>query len=377
MNKLIYAASEHHADLWYLTNFSAPDPFLYFQTDTMAVVAVSSLELGRAQKQCHKNLRVADIGRLHEFFGIKPIEEEMHWFLRLIKTVCEGTGVTEWNVPNDFPLVYADLLREAGISLKPLWPFAPQRAIKTPEEIEKIRHSERLAEMGLAAAEGMLREATIDKEGYLVLSGRRLLAEELRGAIDAEIARHGGTGSGTIAAPGIQGADPHQSGHGPIKAGEPIVIDIFPRDQNTGYFGDLTRTRVKGTASPIVHKAYETVLKAQLDVLRSLKAGVLGCDMQKLVTDQFNAAGFETGRNETTGLYHGFFHSLGHSVGMEIHESPSLCARKENPLQPGHVVTVEPGLYYPEWGGIRIEDTVAITADGIDNLAVVGKELEL
>ena len=268
MNKLIYASSENCADLWYLTNFAASDPFLFFQTDAMTVVAVNSIEIGRAQKQCHPHVRVADSGHLHEYFKQPPLEGEMHWFVRMIKTVCQGTGVTEWNVPNDFPLVYADLLREAGISVKPLWPFAPNRVIKTAQEIESIRRAERLAEMGLAAAEGMLRDADIDKEGYLFLSGHRLLAEELRGAIDAEIARHGGIGRGTIAAPGVQGSDPHQSGHGPIKAGEPIVMDIFPRDQSTGYFGDLTRTRVKGTAAPVVHQAYEAVLQAQLDVLR-------------------------------------------------------------------------------------------------------------
>lgn len=378
MNKLIFASSESCADLWYLTGFAASDPFLFFQTDKVTAVAVSSIEIGRAQKQCHPGIQVADAGHLAEFFHREPVADaNLHWFVKQIRTLCEGTGVYEWNVPNDFPVAYADLLRENGIKVTPLWPFAPDRKVKTAEEIKKIRHSEQLAEAGLAEADGMLRQATVDSEGYLVLGGTRLYAEELRGAINAAIARKGGVALGTIAAPGLQGSDPHQSGTGPVRANEPIVMDIFPRDQNTGYFGDLTRTRVKGKASPIVRKAYETVLDAQLEVLRTLKAGVLGCDMQKLVTDKCDAAGFPTGRDLKTGLYHGFFHSLGHSVGMEIHEGPNLSPAKDAPLVPGHVVTVEPGLYDPAWGGIRIEDTVAITETGIDNLATVGKELEI
>ncbi|MCQ2403420.1 MAG: M24 family metallopeptidase [Lentisphaeria bacterium] len=378
MNKLIFASSESCADLWYLTGFAASDPFLFFQTDRLAAVAVNSIEIGRAQKQCRPGIQVADAGHLAEFFQREPVSDsKLHWFVRQIRTLCEGTGVYEWNVPNDFPVAYADLLRENGIKVTPLWPFAPERKVKTAEEIEKIRHSEQLAEAGLAEADGMLRQATVDSDGYLVLGGTRLYAEELRGAINAAIARKGGVALGTIAAPGLQGSDPHQSGMGPVRANEPIVMDIFPRDQNTGYFGDLTRTRVKGKASPIVRKAYETVLDAQLEVLRSLKAGVLGCDMQKLVTDKCDAAGFPTGRDLKTGIYHGFFHSLGHSVGMEIHEGPNLSPAKEAPLVSGHVVTVEPGLYDPAWGGIRIEDTVAITETGIDNLATVGKELEI
>ena len=378
MNKLIFASSESCADLWYLTGFAASDPFLFFQTDKLSAVVVNSIEIGRAQKQCRSGIQVADSGHLAEFFHREPVvDDKLHWFVKQIRTLCEGTGVCEWNVPNDFPVAYADLLRDNGIKVTSLWPFAPERKVKTPDEIEKIRHSEQLAEAGLAEADGMLRQATVDTEGYLVLGGTRLYAEELRGAINAAIARRGGVALGTIAAPGLQGSDPHQSGTGPVRANEPIVMDIFPRDQATGYFGDLTRTRVKGKASAIVRKAYETVLDAQLEVLRTLKSGVLGCDMQKLVTDKCNAVGFPTGRDPKTGIYHGFFHSLGHSVGMEIHEAPNLSSVKDAPLVPGNVVTVEPGLYDPAWGGIRIEDTVAITETGIDNLATVGKELEI
>lgn len=378
-NRLIYAASESCADLWYEAGFAAPDPFLWFETASGRGVCVSALEFGRAQKQCRPGTQVIDTGKLSETLGVKiPARSKLNrssWLAQMVGIVSRAKGVRVWNVPADFPLEAARQLEAAGLRLKVLSPFSPGRSIKRPDEIEAIRRSERLAEAGLAAADALLADAVIAKDGTLKRGSDILTAEMLQGAINAEIARLGGSAQGTIAAPGPQGADPHQTGHGPIRAGEPIVIDIFPRDQKSGYFGDLTRTRVKGQAPEQVMRTYETVLTAQRQVLSKLKAGVRGCEMQLLTEEIFQQAGYETGADPATGVYHGFFHSLGHSVGMEIHEGPGLSRRKEPPLAAGNVVTVEPGLYYPEWGGIRIEDTVAITKDGIDNLAVAPKHL--
>ncbi len=378
--RLIYAASETCADLWYASGFSAPDPFLWYQTDRETAVVVSQLELGRARKQTRPGTAVHDADKLRDDLGLpaeSDADKKRPHAVRLITAIAEHTGVAEWTVPEDFPLGLARQLEAAGLRLATTDSFAPERAVKSAAEIEHIRHSERLAEAGLAAAEELLRRAAIAPDGLLLLDGAPLTAEMLIGAIDAEIARQGGCAQGTIAAPGIQSADPHQSGHGPIRAGEPIVMDIFPRDPRTGYYGDLTRTRVKGRAPEIVQKAYQAVLEIQQRMLDSLRPGVLGKDLQQQTTDFFTEAGFPTGRDETSGSYHGFFHGLGHSVGLEIHEKPSLNKRGEAPLAAGNVVTVEPGVYYPEWGGIRIEDTVAITPDGIDNLATAPKFLEI
>ncbi|MBP5301114.1 MAG: M24 family metallopeptidase, partial [Victivallales bacterium] len=354
MSRLIYASSEQSADLWYVTGFNVPDPILWFQTGELSAIVVGSLELGRAQKQCKPGVTVIDSAKLREFFHLPEETEEekkRHWFVKQVSAVAQGTGENTWEVPERFPLVFGDLLREAGFTVKTQWNFCPERAVKSPEEIEKIRHSERLAEAGLAQADGMLRSAIIGDDGFLHLGGHILTAEELRSAIDLEITRLGGLAQGTITAPGPQGADPHQHGEGPIKANEPIVMDIFPRDQATGYFGDLTRTRVKGKAPETVRKAYETVLAAQEKVLASLKAGVLGKEMHNMVVEDFKTAGYETGTDPETGVYHGFFHGLGHSVGLEIYEGPSLSAGEERALVAGNVLTDEPGLYYPEWGG--------------------------
>ncbi|MBR6374154.1 MAG: M24 family metallopeptidase, partial [Victivallales bacterium] len=160
-------------------------------------------------------------------------------------------------------------------------------------------------------------------------------------------------------------AFPHNTGEGAICANEPIVIDIFPRCCATGYFGDLTRTVVKGKAPDIVKKAFEAVYDAQRTVLQMLKPGVKGIEAHKKADDVMKAHGFKTDLKSETP--YGFIHGLGHGVGLEIHEKPSLNLRNPKPLVAGNVVTIEPGLYYPEWGGIRIEDMAMITEDGIDN----------
>ncbi len=376
MNRIIYAASELCADLWYESGFAAPDPFLWFQTEQETAVVVSPLELGRAQKQCRPGTTVIDAKLLRQHFNLAPDSADTpQTTSRNILTISHALGVKRWSVPETFPLALARKLEKAGLKLDIVAPFSPLREVKIASEIEAIRHSEQLAEAGMAAADALLQKSTIGKDDWLFVDGVQLTAEMLQGAINGEIARLGGVAAGTIAAPGPQGADPHQVGHGPIKAHQPIVIDIFPRDTVTGYHGDLTRTRVKGQAPEVVQKAYDTVLAIQTKVLETLRPGVLGRDMQKMVSDYFQSAGYETKADPATGVYQGFFHGLGHGLGMEIHEYPHLNARVEPPLVPGNVVTVEPGLYYPEWGGIRIEDSVAITANGIDNLATITKAL--
>ncbi|MBO7741564.1 MAG: aminopeptidase P family protein [Victivallales bacterium] len=379
-NRLIIAASEKCADLKYQTGFSAPDSFLWFQTENRNAALFSSLEYGRASKQCRPEVTAVPIPQLRQWLGLpedRDAASALNRFSMQVKTISEATGVTSWRVPPDFPLEIAEQLAEMGIQVKTLRPFAPERQIKSAAEIEAIGKAQRIAEAGLAAADEMLRRAETAPDGTLMLDGAILTAERLRATVENTIASLGGSATGTITAPGPQGADPHQQGEGPIRAGEPIVIDIFPSDSSTGYFGDLTRTRVKGTASDTVRKAYQCVLNAQKTALENIMPGKICADIHNMVADYFKAQGYETGFSEEQKAYHGFFHGLGHSLGLEIHESPSLSPACKEPLRPGHVVTVEPGLYYPEWGGIRIEDTVAVTENGIRNLTTAPHFLEI
>ena len=205
----------------------------------------------------------------------------------------------------------------------------------------------------------VLRETDIDSAGRLIWNGEVLTSEILRGEIDLEMVKLGMLPTGTICAGGEQGSQPHNVGSGPLFANRPIVMDIFPRSAETGYWGDLTRTVVRGRAPEIVRKAYDAVLAAR-ELGKSLIAvGADPAEIHRAAAASMEKAGFRTGQNEKSAF--GFFHGLGHGVGLDIHESPRLSPRNANPLRGGEVVTVEPGLYYPEWGGIRLEDLVYLS----------------
>jgi Xaa-Pro aminopeptidase len=293
----------------------------------------------------------------------------------LIAALARSEGIRTWEVPADFPLGLARKLARKRVRLVPASPFFPERSIKKTHEVECIREGVRLAETGLARALDVLQHSSPQADGRLLWNGATLTAEILRGEIDAEIARAGGTASHTIAAPGTQGADPHESGHGPVQAGVPIVIDIFPRVDRTGYFGDLTRTVVKGKASDIVRQAYEAVNSARKQAVAAVRPGIPGNDVHKTAADELEACGFRT--DTQADPPRGFFHGTGHGLGLQVHEAPRLSPSCDEPLEAGHVVTVEPGLYYPEWGGVRIEDVVVVTADGCENLTSADCILEI
>jgi Xaa-Pro aminopeptidase len=175
---------------------------------------------------------------------------------------------------------------------------------------------------------------------------------------------------------GRQGCDPHASGQGILRANEPIIIDVFPRSQKTGYYGDITRTVVRGRASEGVRKAYATVGRAQELALGRLRKKLPAREVHQTVQDYFNREGYRTGNRN--GRMQGFFHSSGHGLGLEIHEPPSLSAASNDLLLTGQVVTVEPGLYYSELGGgVRLEDMALITNTGPRNLTQFEKVLEV
>lgn len=371
--RLIYAASENCADLLYLSGLAAPDPFLWFQTPAGSAMVVSALEVSRAVKQGRAGVEVIPAGELQHRLGLRrPVAGGA---AAQIVAVSRALGVKAWAVPGDFPLGLAREVQRHRIRLVPTLPFCPERLCKGAAEIAAIRAGVALAAAGLERACQILRQSAIGTDGWLHWQGTPLLAETLRGEINAEVARCGGSAAGTIAAPGVQGADPHQAGSGPIPAHAPIVLDIFPRHHDSGYYGDLTRTVVRGKASDAVWRAFTCVRDAQAKALSALRAGVTGAAVHELVEAHFSAAGYET---ELGGLApRGFIHSTGHGLGLAVHEAPALSRRQTTPLQAGQVVTVEPGLYYPEWGGVRIEDVAVIRTDGSENLTGLPVFLEI
>lgn len=367
--KLLIASSEESADIFYASGFHAPDEFCYYETEKEKGIVVSPLEYSRAVSEARKDIRIIDRSQL-----LKECGPEVPFAVFLSRRL----GVTEWQVPARFGLADAQDLLQAGIRLECSRnvPLFPERMCKTRPELAAIRKSVQATEEMMRLLHSMLSEAKVNAGGFLELGGTLLTSEFLRAELEGNFKKMGYSASRTIIAHGPQGAEPHNIGSGPIRKGEPVVADIFPRSDETGYWGDMTRTFVKGKASPVVRKAFNAVLKASEAAKKVLRAGVIASDVHEAACEVLRSSGFQTGRTKE-GLPCGFFHGLGHGVGLEIHEAPRVSPLNPKPLRAGNVISVEPGLYYPEWGGIRLEDLAVITRDSWRNFNTMEMELEL
>lgn len=366
VGRLISAGSAD-SDILYGSGFNAPDEFLYYEADGKPYIAVSVLELSRAMDEAHNHVTVLDRGDIIRKAGKR----------NLLLSLPEYTGIDEWIVPCSFPVGYADMMRAEGIKIRVAdGDFFPERAIKNEEEIEKIRQAMKTTENAMRMAQDMIRQASVNCHNMLVRkNGELLTSEYVRSEIEAEFKRQGYTADRTIIAGGKQGSAPHCIGEGPLRAGEPIVCDIFPRCDANGYWGDMTRTFCKGKpVNPKTERAFISVLKASEKSLAMLKAGVVGADVHNSAARSMEADGFIAHKN-ADGIPCGFIHGLGHGLGLDIHEQPRLSPANPQPLPAGAVVSVEPGLYDPEWGGIRLEDLVVIREDGCENFCTMEKEL--
>jgi Xaa-Pro aminopeptidase len=298
--------------------------------------------------------------------GKPPIERTIGYFLR-------ERRVRKAAVPYNFPVGLADRLAREGVKVVPIEGlFWSEREFKTDEELQLIRRAIRITEVGLARGIEVLQAAEIKSGKRLVWGGAVLTSERLRAEIDSAILHAGGTPTNTIVAGGEQACDPHDLGSGPLKADSLIILDVFPKDGRSGYYGDLTRTVVRGKANEAQRALWSTVLDAQKFALQNIRAGESGAALQKQVSEYFKEKGYPAEiRNER---WVGFFHGLGHGIGLEIHEQPRIA--KTN-FKTGQVLTVEPGLYFPGVGGVRIEDDGVVTEAGFKVLSKFGKRLEV
>jgi len=369
---LLYASSDTDANIFYATRFSCPDPFLFIRTaQGRRIYVMSDLEIDRARATTNAH-RVLPMSRY--VAAARTRRRGQPHVADVIAEVLRDLRIRAVTVPESFPAGIADRLRRRHVRVTAAKePFFPRRARKSEQEIAYIRTVMRATEKGLAAAVDILRRSRI-RNGWVMWEGRRLTSEFLRRAIDETVFSHGCIATHTIVAAGKHGCDPHNAGSGPIRANTPIIIDIFPRSESTGYFGDMTRTFVKGRASERVRRMYKAVFDAQRRALRMIRPGVDGRDIHEAIQGLFGSRGFETG--EIGGRMQGFFHGTGHGLGLEIHEPPRI-ATVSSMLRKDMVVTVEPGLYYWPVGGVRIEDTVLVTEDGIRSLTRFPKTLEI
>lgn len=355
---------ESNSDMRYASQVATPDDILWFSAGAICGLVASKLEFDRVREECRRGVAVFT----EEEFGGQG-------YVDIVKNIAARYHLEGFSVPKDFPLGLADKLRSTGLIIEPAEEgFFPEREFKQDFEVEKITSTLRAAEAGCRRAFDVLREADIDSQKRLVWNGNVLTSEILRSEIDCTMLKLGCLATGTICAGGAQGAQPHNAGSGALYADKPIVMDIFPRSSITGYWGDLTRTVVKGRASDVVKKAFDAVLEARELAKSMLKIGACPAEIHSSAAQAMEKRGFYTGVNDSGNF--GFFHGLGHGVGLDIHENPRLSLRNSAPLKGGEVVTIEPGLYYPEWGGIRLED-MAYISDEVKILTEIETFLEL
>lgn len=367
--RLIVADSEHNADMLYAVGIFVPDPFIYFECRRRTYAVLSELELDRARQHARVD-RVLPYRRYYRRAQQQPNRPPR--LADVLNVVLKEFRITEVEVPSHFPVGLARRLRVRVRVVDEA--FFPQREIKSASELRAIRAALRLAETGLDAGLRLLRESKIGANRYLTWRGQRVTSELVRGVINATIAQHGGLAAHTIVAGGNQACDPHEAGRGPLRAHEPIILDVFPRDLRSGYWGDITRTVVRGRASEAVRKLFHTVQRAQQQAIAQLHAGADGQKVHESVHELFRREGYRTGVKN--GFQQGFFHGTGHGLGLEIHEPPRISSVPAI-LKAGHVVTVEPGLYYRGLGGVRIEDVVVIESKRARMLTRYPQEFEL
>jgi Xaa-Pro aminopeptidase len=367
--RLIVAASDIDADMLYATKFWAGDPFIFLEKNGKRTIVLSDLEIDRGRRTA----------KVDEFVSFNQLEREVQGkanqapsYEKVLAHFLRKRGVKSAVVPANFQLGFARALANDDVDLVTTnGLFWPEREAKTDEELKLIGRALRITETGLARAMEVLK-ASKPAGKKLSWSGKTLTSEILRAEIDSAMLRAGGTSTNTIVAGGDQACDPHERGFGPLYANSLIILDIFPRDPKSGYWGDMTRTVVRGRASDAQRKLWETVKEGQDLALREIKAGIDGMKIHKAIQQLFKKRGYPT--EVRKGKNVGFFHGTGHGLGLEIHEYPRL---QKATLKERQVVTVEPGLYYPGLGGVRHEDVVAVTKTGCKILSRFPKQLEI
>ncbi len=359
---VVYDTSDNE-DMRYLSGFLATDPYFYIlKRDGSAYLIVSSMEELRARQE--SSCSVITRNSLNFSNLLETYSDPDLATAHMLADFCGERLLVPYSMPVGFAralsqVVHVEVDTDTVLSM---------RSIKTPGEIEKIRSVQRRNEQGVRLAIAIIRRATVDEHGGLCYEGAPLTSEKIRSILHEEFYRLNLDDIDTIISCGEDTALPHAKGTGQLRACQPIVMDVFPRDRTTGYFADMTRTVSKGRPAEEIVAMYAAVHEAKERAAAMIHAGVKGSDVHNAVVSFFQTKGYETAGAS------GFIHSLGHGVGLAIHELPSLSLRGGT-LNAGNVVTIEPGLYYPGTGGVRLEDMGAVTEDGFDRFTIFEEEL--
>jgi len=353
------------------------DPFLYAEVDGHRYAVVSQLEV-QAVRERAPDIEVI----LPEQLGWDElVERQPDWeeaSQELVVRACRRMGITEAVAPATFPLELGDRLRDAGVELAADHRmFEARRRAKNADELAGIARAQRAAEAAMGAVAAMLRGAE-PADGQVLAAGQPVTSERLKTAIDDALRAHPVTCEEPIVACGPQAAIGHDRGSGPVAPGVPVVVDLWPQDRESACFADMTRTFVVGDPSPEVGEWHALCREALDRAVAAIRPGVTGREVFELVCDYFGEHGQPTQLSKPAGetLEEGFNHSLGHGVGLEVHESPSLGRTRGEELVAGDVLAVEPGLYRPDVGGVRLEDLVLVTEAGAETLTRFAYDLE-
>ncbi len=365
---LFVGDSSNDSDMYYLSHFVAIDRFAILMTSERVVMLVPKMEQGRALKESSAD-EVVSTSEYNIIEKQKAHDTPNNAYSARLANFLHDQRIRRIGIATNFAVgIYQTISKEFDVKIVDS-PVMKWRAIKDGREIEAIKSVQRSCEEAMGAAIDIISKST-PKGSNLYLGDRPLTAELIRNTIEIALLKDGCEATDTIVAGGNISANPHSCGCGPLPANAPIVIDISPRSKSTRFFADMTRTVLKGEADLGIREIYDAVLDAQKAGLIVLKAGITGEDVHFRVSEVLAEHGYSERENQ------GFIHSTGHGVGLMLHELPNLC-EGGGLLQNGNVVTVEPGLYYPDLGGVRLEDLVVVKPDGCDNLTRFERRLVL
>jgi len=356
---LFYCDSQTNSDLFYLGRIFIPDAFLAFTQRGKSYAVVSALEYGRTKED----------STFDEVLSLETVREQAAKALRrkhvetahIVKYLAKIYEIPSFRLHPDTPASLVVGLQSAEVPFEVgEHPFFPESLVKTDEEAKAIAHANKISSAGIRAAIHALEDAKI-KHGKLYLKDELLTSERMRMLIEVACLEAGGTGD-CIAAGGNQACDPHCFGSGPLRPNELIIVDVFPRDKKSGYYGDMTRTFLKGRANEVQKEFVAVVKEAHKRAIDAVKPRIKASKVHAAAKDFFDERGCETGIEK--GKHYGFFHSTGHGLGLGLHEPLRISQESTLTLKKGMVFTIEPGLYYPGLGGCRIEDVVQVTKEG-------------
>ncbi|MDR1433146.1 MAG: Xaa-Pro peptidase family protein [Puniceicoccales bacterium] len=349
---LIFSNTRRDSDLRYLLETHVPDDIAVIFHRGKTTVLASALEINRLR----------NTGKIDELLSLDATKVSIGTgkisSVDILKRFLEDLGIGKFCVKRDFPIYLAEGLRAAGFEMEIAEFYVlPQRLVKADWEVGEIRHAIEIAKKVFASVEGILANASVGIRKELVFEGEVLTSERLRWIMEDMSYALGAMAEDTIVACGVDACNPHNVGHGPLLANEFILIDFFPYLRSSGYYADISRTFVKGKPSSEQVSMHNAVKSAHGLAISMVRDGVPANGIMAAVLGHLEGKGYES--SKTSNPPRGMFHSLGHGFGLDIHEPPKLGIG-DDILTAGMVTSVEPGLYYPEIGGIRIEDDILI-----------------